>query len=233
MKIPFASVLLALLSVTLGLTQVQAQRLANLSTRTQIGSGGNIAVVGFVVGQGSNKNILIRAVGPTLGAAPFNVPGAISDPKIDVADASGRVIFTNDNWSATTVGGATTFASVGAFNLATNSRDAAILATNLAPGAYTATVSGVGTAAGVGLVEVYDVTGTARLMNLSTRALVGTGSGIIISGLVIAPGSGRRQILVRAAGPALTGFGVAGALADPEIEIVNNASPQRPHRRQR
>ena len=225
MKIPFASVLLALLSVTLGLTQVQAQRLANLSTRTQIGSGGNIAVVGFVVGQGSNKNILIRAVGPTLGAAPFNVPGAISDPKIDVADASGRVIFTNDNWSSTTVGGATTFASVGAFNLATNSRDAAILATNLAPGSYTATVSGVGTAAGVGLVEVYDVTGTARLMNLSTRALVGTGSGIIISGLVIAPGSGRRQILVRAAGPALTGFGVAGALADPEIEIVNNASP--------
>ena len=176
MKIPFASVLLALLSVTLGLTQVQAQRLANLSTRTQIGSGGNIAVVGFVVGQGSNKNILIRAVGPTLGAAPFNVPGAISDPKIDVADASGRVIFTNDNWSSTTVGGATTFASVGAFNLATNSRDAAILATNLAPGSYTATVSGVGTAAGVGLVEVYDVTGTARLMNLSTRALVGTGS---------------------------------------------------------
>ena len=39
----------------------------------------------------------VRAVGPTLGAAPFNVPGAISDPKIDVADASGRVIFTNDN----------------------------------------------------------------------------------------------------------------------------------------
>ena len=225
MKISFPSVLFALLGASLGVAQVQAQRLANLSTRTQIGSGGNIAVVGFVVGPGSNKNILIRAVGPTLGAAPFNVPGAISDPKIDVADASGRVIFTNDNWSATTVGGATTFASVGAFNLATNSRDAAILATNLAPGPYTATVSGVGTAAGVGLVEVYDVTGTARLMNLSTRALVGTGSGIIISGLVIAPGSGRRQILVRAAGPALTGFGVAGALADPEIEIVNNASP--------
>jgi uncharacterized protein (DUF1800 family) len=225
MKISFASVLLALLSATLGLTQVQAQRLANLSTRTQIGSGGNIAVVGFVVGQGSNKNILIRAVGPTLGAAPFNVPGVISDPKIDVADAAGRVIFTNDNWSATTVGGATTFASVGAFNLATNSRDAAILATNLAPGSYTATVSGVGTSSGVGLVEVYDVTGTARLMNLSTRALVGTGSGIIISGLVIAPGSGRRQILVRAAGPALTGFGVAGALADPEIEILKTGSP--------
>ena len=189
-----------------------------------MGSGANVAVVGFVVGSGSSKNILIRAVGPALATSPFNVPGTVGDPRIDVADALGRIIFSNDNWSATTVGGATTFASVGAFNLATNSRDAAILATNLAPGSYTATVSGVGTATGVGLVEVYDVTGTARLMNLSTRAQVGTGAGIVISGLVIAPGDGRRQILVRAAGPALAGFGVPGALADPSIAIVSNAN---------
>lgn len=213
-----------LLFVSLGLVHGWAQRLANLSTRTQVGSGANVAVVGFVVGPGSSKNILIRAVGPTLASSPFNVPGTVSDPKIDVADGLGRIIFSNDNWSTTTVGGATTFASVGAFNLATNSRDAAILATNLAPGSYTATVSGVGTATGVGLVEVYDVTGTARLMNLSTRAQVGTGAGIVISGLVITPGEGRRQILVRAAGPALVGFGVPGALADPSIAIVSNAN---------
>ena len=225
MKTFCRSALLALAGALLAASTATAQRLANLSTRTQVGAGANVAVVGFVVSQGSPKNILIRAVGPTLAAAPFSVPGTISDPKIDVADASGRIVFSNDNWSTTTVGGTTTFASVGAFNLATNSRDAAILATNLAPGAYTATVSGVGTAAGVALVEVYDVTGAARLMNLSTRAQVGTGSGIIISGLVISPGAGRRQILVRAAGPALAGFGVAGALADPAIAVVTNASP--------
>lgn len=204
-----------------------AQRLANLSTRTPVGGGNGVAVVGFVVGQGSNKNILIRAVGPTLATSPYNVPGTISDPRIDIADATGRVIFTNDNWGSTTGSPALAAAAtaVGAFSLVNNSRDAAILATNLAPGAYTATVGGVGTASGVGLVEVYDVSGTARLMNLSTRAQVGTGSGIIISGLVIAPGDGRRQILVRAIGPALTGFGVAGALADPVISIVNNSAP--------
>jgi len=225
MKKSFRPLLIAWVVAALAVSQTSAQRLANLSTRTQVGSGASVTVVGFVVGQGSSKNILIRAVGPTLAASPFGVPGTIGDPKIDVADASGRVIFSNDNWSTTTVGGATTFASLGAFNLATNSRDAAILATNLAPGAYTATVSGVGTAAGVALVEVYDVTGAARLLNLSTRAQVGTGAGIIISGLVISPGDGRRQILVRAAGPALAGFGVPGALADPVIAIVNNASP--------
>ena len=215
----------AALAAAISASPLAAQRLANLSTRTPVGTGANVAVVGFVVGPGSSKNILVRAIGPTIAAAPFNVPGTIGDPKIDIADATGRIVFTNDNWSTTTVGGTTTFASLGAFNLTTNSRDAAILATNLAPGAYTATVSGVGTSTGVALVEVYDVSGTARLMNLSTRAQVGTGSGIIISGLVISPGAGRRQILVRAAGPALTGFGVPGALADPVISIVNNSAP--------
>ena len=225
MKRFLRSVLFAVLGATLLASPAFAQRMANLSTRTPVGSGANVAVVGFVVGPGSAKNILVRAIGPTIAAAPFNVPGTISDPKIDIADATGRIVFSNDNWSTTTVGGTTTFASVGAFNLTTNSRDAAILATNLAPGAYTATVSGVGTASGVALVEVYDVSGAARLMNLSTRAQVGTGSGIIISGLVISPGDGRRQILVRAAGPALAGFGVPGALADPVISIVNNSAP--------
>lgn len=215
--------LFAALGAVVLLSPASGQRLSNLSTRTPVGTGANVAVVGFVVGPGASKNILIRAVGPTLSS--FGVAGTISDPKIDVADATGRIVFTNDNWSTTTVGGATTFASLGAFNLTTNSRDAAILATNLAPGAYTATVSGVGTATGVALVEVYDVSGAARLMNLSTRAQVGTGSGIIISGLVISPGDGRRQILVRAAGPALAGFGVPGALADPVISIVNNSAP--------
>ncbi|MCX6952879.1 MAG: DUF1800 family protein [Verrucomicrobia bacterium] len=229
MKTFFPSVLFALAFAVLAIVPASAQRLSNLSTRTQVGTGANVTVVGFVVGQGSNKNVLIRAIGPTIAAAPFNVPGTISDPKIDLADASGRILFTNDNWGTTVapaaVATSATFASVGAFNLTTGSRDAAVLASNLAPGSYTATVSGVGTASGVALVEVYDVTGAARLMNLSTRAQVGTGSGIIISGLVISPGAGRRQILVRAAGPALTGFGVPGALADPVIAIVNNAAP--------
>ena len=199
------------------------QRLANLSTRTQVGTGANVAIVGFVVGPGASKNVLIRAVGP--GLAGFGVTGTLSDPRIDLFDGSGKIIVSNDNWSATTVGGATTFGSVGAFGLTTNSRDAALVA-NLAPGAYTAQVSGVGTATGIALVEVYDVTGTARLMNLSTRAQIGTGAGILISGLSIAPDTGRRQILVRAAGPALAAFGVTGAISDPTIAIINSANVQ-------
>lgn len=201
------------------------QRVSNLSTRTQIGSGANVAVVGFVVGPGASKNVLIRAVGP--GLAAFGVAGTASDPRIDLYDSStpARLVASNDNWATTTVGGATTFNSVGAFALTNGSRDAALTAT-LSPGAYTAQVTGVGTSSGIALVEVYDVTGPARLMNLSTRAQVGTGAGILISGLVMAPGGGARKVLVRAAGPTLGSFGVTGTLADPVIALLDSTNAQ-------
>lgn len=203
-------------------------RLANLSTRAQVGSGSNVAVVGFVIGPGSSKNVLIRAVGPTL--SQLSVPGVISDPQIDVFDSGGHRILGNDNWgSAIAPAGAATstiFNSVGAFTLPTGSRDAALVAT-LAPGLYTAQVSGVGAASGIALVEVYDLTGSGRLINLSTRAQVGTGAGIMISGLVLAPGSGVRKILVRAAGPGLSLLNVtSGVLADPAIAVFDATNTQ-------
>jgi uncharacterized protein (DUF1800 family) len=178
-----------------------------------------------VIGAGSTKSILVRAVGPALAAAPFSVTGTLANPRLDLYDSSNKVILSNDDWTTTSVGGSGTFASVGAFSLATGTRDAALL-TTLAPGAYTAVVSGVNNTSGIALVEVYDVTGTARLMNLSTRAQVSTGSGIMIAGLVVAPSSGHRQILVRAAGPALGAFGVPGTLADPAIAIVDGTNTQ-------
>jgi len=200
------------------------KRLSNLSTRTQVGTGANVAVVGFVVGPGSSKNVLIRAIGPGLSA--FGVSGGLGDPKIDLYDSStpAKLVATNDNWSTATVG-ATTFATVGAFNLGAGSRDAALTAT-LAPGSYTAQVTGVANATGIALVEVYDVTGPARLMNLSTRAQVGTGASVLISGLAIAPGGGARKILVRAAGPTLGSFGVAGTIADPAIAVLDSTNTQ-------
>lgn len=64
--------------------------------------------------------------------------------------------------------------------------------------------------------------GSARLINISTRAQVGTGANILIPGFVIT-GSGTETLLIRADGPALTGFGVAGALAQPSLSVFNNA----------
>jgi YVTN family beta-propeller protein len=62
---------------------------------------------------------------------------------------------------------------------------------------------------------------STRLINISTRAMVGTGGSILIPGFVIS-GSGSETLLIRADGPALTGFGVAGALAQPSLSVFDS-----------
>lgn len=194
------------------------QRLGNLSTRAQVGTGSNIMITGFVVQDGAPKRVLLRAAGPSL--TPLGVAGVLSDPQLQLFNGNGTLVLANDNWSTTD---RETMTSVGAFSLVNNSRDAALVAT-LSPGTYTAQVSGVNNAQGVAILEIYDVTGSARLMNLSTRAFVGTGANMLFSGLSVASGGGARRVLVRAAGPSLGALGVTGALADPVLNILQGAT---------
>ncbi len=198
------------------------QRLGNLSTRAQVGTGSNIMITGFVVQDGAPKRVLIRAVGARLATAPFSISGSLADPQLQLFNANGVLVLANDNWSTDDLA---TMNSVGAFALTPGSRDAALVAT-LSPGAYTAQVSGVNNATGVAILEIYDVTGSARLMNISTRAVVGSGGNTFFSGLAVAAGGGARRVLVRAAGPALGALGVSGVLADPAIAILDSAGRQ-------
>ena len=193
------------------------QRLANLSTRAQVGTGANIMITGFVVQAGAPKKVLIRAVGPRL--TTFGVTGVLANPQIHLYNSNGTLVLSNDNWSADD---AATMTSVGAFALIPGAQDAALVAT-LSPGAYTAQVSGVNNTAGVALLEIYDVTGSARLMNLSTRSLVGTGASTFFSGLSVAAGGGARRVLIRAAGPSLAALGVPGTIADPSLQVLDSA----------
>jgi hypothetical protein len=133
------------------LTGGLSPRLVNLSARNRVGTGDDILIAGFsIVGAGS-KQVLIRAVGPTLTA--FGVTGALADPSLRVVDQQGRTVGSNDNWGAAL---AATFAQVGAFPLAAASRDAAVLVM-LPAGTYTIQVSGANNATGEALVEVYEV----------------------------------------------------------------------------
>jgi hypothetical protein len=125
-------------------------RLINVSVLKELGPG---FTAGFVVGGTGTKNVLVRAIGPTLATA-FGVGGAVSDPQLTL-NSGQTVVASNDNWG----GGATlaaAFASVGAFALPAASRDAAVVA-SLSPGNYTVQVSGVATATGTILVEIYEV----------------------------------------------------------------------------
>jgi sugar lactone lactonase YvrE len=137
-------------------------RLINVSVLKNIAAGTTLTA-GFVIGGATSKTVLVRAVGPTLGGAPFNINGVMANPKLDLYSGQ-TVIHTNNDWGTPVGAGAastaqlsTAFGQVGAFALAaTTSRDAVLLVT-LTPSNYTAQVSGVGSTGGITLVEAYEV----------------------------------------------------------------------------
>src|SRR5687767_11768382 len=88
------------------------QRLSNLSTRAQVGTGSNIMITGFVVQDSAPKRVLIRAVGARLATAPFNIAGVLTNPQLQLLNADGVLVLANDNWSTDDL---STMNSVGAF----------------------------------------------------------------------------------------------------------------------
>ncbi|GAB5561006.1 MAG: hypothetical protein SynsKO_26530 [Synoicihabitans sp.] len=131
-------------------------KLANLSSRVWVESGDASAIAGFVTqaGNGVHRQVLVRAVGPTL--SDFGVPNALSDPKISIVASNGTVIAQNDDWNTNSnAAQISSFgASVGAFGLANGTKDAALLV-SMTGGAFTVVVEGVGGATGIALIEIY------------------------------------------------------------------------------
>ena len=134
-----------------------AQAFVNLSTLARIASAGDSVVAGFFVAGKVPRNVLVRAVGPSL--AQFGVGDALTNPRLTVYQ-SNRALVTNDAWAPTTEAASlltAAFDRAGAFRfISTASRDAAVLLT-LAPGVYTVHMSSANGAPGSALVEVYDV----------------------------------------------------------------------------
>jgi Putative Ig domain/Immunoglobulin domain/Immunoglobulin I-set domain len=196
-------------------------RLTNLSVRGFNGTAANSLVIGFVVGGSGSESTLVRAVGPTL--SQFGVTGLLADPQLSVLGSTQNVIATNDNWGGTDAL-SSAFAQTGAFALPPTSLDSAVV-TSLPSGAYTAQVAGANGGTGVVLMEVYDAdtasSPTARFINLSARGMAGSGANVLTVGFVIA-GPSSETVLIRAVGPTLTSFGVAGAMATPEVTVYNS-----------
>jgi hypothetical protein len=197
-------------------------RLVNISTRAQVGTGGNVLIPGFVISGSGTETLLIRADGPAL--TQFSVPGVLAQPILSVYNSAGTMIATNTGWGTSPNPSqlASAASQVGAFALSPGSADCALIV-SLSAGSYTVQISGVNNSTGVALAEVYEISSTGtRLINISTRAQVGTGGNIIIPGFVIT-GNSNEQLLVRADGPALTQFGVTGVLAQPSLGVYNGA----------
>lgn len=133
-------------------------RLINLSGRAQASSGSGSLIAGFVIGGTTSETVLIRGSGPAL--AQFGVVGPMPDPVLQLyrsnADGTSTLLESNDDWGGNPQISAAA-AQVGAFPWTDpTSADCALLVT-LAPGAYTANLSGINGAVGVALAEVYEV----------------------------------------------------------------------------
>jgi hypothetical protein len=125
-------------------------RAGNLSTRGQVQGGDNVMIGGFIIGGSQSKQVVVRAIGPSLTSAGIANP--LADPFLELHDANGTIIQSNDNWQSGP--DAQTIISKGL--APTNAKESALLAT-LNPGGFTAIVRGVNGATGLALVELYDL----------------------------------------------------------------------------
>ena len=123
-------------------------KLGNISTRGSVGTGDNVLITGFIVGDVGSSTVVVRALGPSL--ASYGVSGVLSNPYLTIYDSSGSAIASNDNWQDNN----------NAFyiqknGLAPSNAMESALVLHLPAGAYTAIVTGADGGTGVALAEVY------------------------------------------------------------------------------
>ena len=140
--------------------------LSNISARAFVGTGSNVAVIGFSVSGTTSETLLLRGIGPALAQYGVSVP--LANPQLTLYDSQGDIIASDTGWCNAPQPGSSTVAaviapaiaqvmsSVYASALPADSADCAMVV-NLPPGVYTVQLSGINGSTGVGLVEAYDV----------------------------------------------------------------------------
>ena len=124
-------------------------KFVNMSTRGSVGTGDNVLISGFIVGDVASATVVVRALGPTLSIA-YGMSGVLSDPTLTIYDSSGSVIASNDNWLDNL-----NWIDVMKNGLSPIDQRESALVLHLPAGAYTAVVRGANGATGTALVEVY------------------------------------------------------------------------------
>ncbi len=184
-----------------------------MSTRGRVSSGEQVLIGGFIITGSSPKEIVLRALGPSLQTKGISDP--LPDPVLELHGGDGALLLTNNNW------GDTQGTEISATGLApADPREAAILF-EASPGTYTAVVTSHTGESGVGLIEAYDLnpTSKSKLANISTRGLVQTGTDVLIGGLMLNGTGGTASVVVRGIGPSLAAAGVKNPLADPTLKV--------------
>lgn len=187
----------------------------NLSTRLRVQKGDRVGIGGFIVMGTSSKQVIVRAIGPSLVAS--GIPDGLPDPVLELHGPDGFVTITNDNWKDTQQ------AEIEASGIAPSDDLESAIVVTLSPGAYTSIVRDKNNRSGMALVEVYDLDEGAhsKLANMATRAFVSTGENIVISGFLLRQDYLTDHIVIRGIGPSLAPevFPITAVLADPRLEL--------------
>ncbi len=93
--------------------------------------------------------LLVRAIGPSLAA--LGVSNPLADPTLELFDANGAILRSDDNWRDTQE------SLIRSTGLAPADDAEAAIIRSLSPGNYTAVVRGKDGGSGVALVEVYNL----------------------------------------------------------------------------
>jgi hypothetical protein len=195
-------------------------RLANISTRMQVLTGGDVMIAGLIIGGPTAKTVVVNVAGPSL--ANFGVMHPLANPTLTlVRQSDNAIIGTNDNWQ-TQANPADVSAITDSGFQPNNALEPALIAT-LAPGAYTAIVEGANGGTGVGLIGVFEVDHPeVPFINISTRGKVLTNEDVMIAGFIV-QGDSAKTVVVNVAGPSLANFGIANPLANPQLTIVRSS----------
>ena len=130
------------------LSRAVPAKMANISTRAFVSTGDSIVIAGFVLGNNTGDDTIVAR-----GLGVAGVPNPLLDPTLELRDADGALIASDNDWQDDAIQAA----EITAVGLAPgNNLDAAIMAT-LPPGLYTALLAGRNNGTGVGVVEVYDL----------------------------------------------------------------------------
>jgi glucose/arabinose dehydrogenase len=120
----------------------------NISTRGVVQTGDDVMIGGFIIDGTDLRQVVIRAIGPSLGS--FGITNPLADPILELHDKNGFLMETNDNWK-------TNQAEVEATGFAPSDDRESVIVTTLSPASYTAIVRGANGSTGIGLVEVYEI----------------------------------------------------------------------------
>ncbi|HEX4630946.1 MAG TPA: Calx-beta domain-containing protein, partial [Chthoniobacterales bacterium] len=126
--------------------------LSNISTRGFVDGQDNVMIGGFILGNSSTTGrIAIRGIGPSL--AQFGLNPVLADPTLELHDANGATLITNDDW----LDDPTSAALLTANGLALSNNKESGIFTSLPTGTFTAILAGKNGGIGIGLVEIYNL----------------------------------------------------------------------------